>query len=150
MIDFEAIEVALFENIKTQVLLIPGVTFRRIERTAQIYATTGIENQPALFLIPFGGQTTQDQAFGIMKYLLEYSVLVYTRAEEGSKKIPQTLLNQCWAAVDTALRGKPPGQKQTLDGLVENAWIEGQITMQPGILDQQCALEIPIRAITAI
>jgi hypothetical protein len=147
MLKTELIEKALFDLIKAA---LPADTFRTVSRIARIWSAVGPENQPALFLIPGGGVITQDQAFGITKYLLAYDVLVYTRSDEGSKTPPQTLFNECWAAIDTALRASPPGFPQTLGGLVTNAWIEGQVLIDTGILDEQCAVKIPIKVITGL
>ncbi len=147
MFDPEAIEVALFAAIQSGVA---GLGFKTVSRRPRTWSQTGNEGQPALFLAPLGGSITQEQPFGLSKYILHYMVLVYTRADEGSDTPPQTLLNNCWKAVNGAIAAKPPGYKQTLGGLVENAWIEGEVPMGSGILDPQCALEIPIRALTGI
>lgn len=147
MFDPEAIEVALFNLIKAAVQDAP---FKTVSRKARVWATTGIEKQPACYLVPVGITITQDQAFGLSKYLLQYVVLVYSRADEGSDAPPQTFLNACWKAVNDSLAATPRGYKQTLGGLVENCWIEGEGPMNSGILDPQCALEIPIRALTGI
>lgn len=147
MFDPELIETRLFDKFKAAV---QGLPFKVVSRQARNWATTGIEKQPAFYLVPLGGIITQEQPYGLSKYVLQYMVLVYTRAEEGSDIPPQTLLNGCWKAVNDALQGEPKGYPQTLGGLVENAWIEGEVPMGSGILDPQCALEIPIRAITGI
>lgn len=147
MLRTELIEKALFDLINGA---LPTGVFRTVSRIGRIWSNVGPENQPALFLIPNGGTVQQDQAFGIMKYVLGYDVLVYTRADEGSKTPPQTLFNDCWSAIDTALRGTPSGFPQTLGGLVTNAWIEGQVLIDTGILDEQCAVKIPIKVITGL
>jgi hypothetical protein len=147
MFDPEAIEVALFTLIETNV---KGLGFKTVSRRPRTWSQVGNEGQPALFLAPLGFTITQDQLFGPSKYVLHYMVLVYTRADEGSTTPPQTLLNRCMKAVNDALQQQPKGYKQTLGGLVENAWIEGEVPMGSGILDPQCALEIPIRALTGI
>jgi hypothetical protein len=148
--DPELIELALFTLMKAALEALPGNPFKKISRVARIWATTGIENQPAAFLVPLGASIIEDQAYSVPKYVLQYAVLVYTRAEDGPDNVPQILLNQCWKAVNDALRATPPGSPQTLGGLVVNAWIEGQVTMQSGILDKQCALEIPVHAIVGL
>jgi tetratricopeptide (TPR) repeat protein len=71
-------------------------------------------------------------------------------AKDDREFIPQTQLHAIWAAIDAALRAKPPGARQTLGGLVENCWIEGSVLVQAGILSQQCSLEIPLLAVTGI
>lgn len=150
MFDPEAIEVAIFNLIKAGVA---GLGFEQIERQGKIFGRTEIGTQPALFLIPLGGNTSNPQgAYGASKFELHYLVLVYARAETGMNNpvAPQTFLNAAWKAIFAAINSVPPGQQVTLGRLVDDLRIEGETTMDPGILDEQCALEIPILAVTGI
>jgi hypothetical protein len=160
MFDPEAIEVALFNLLQNAVTALP---FKTISRHAKIWGNAVPPDQPALYLVPLGGPTVQDQAFGAPKYHLKYVVLIYARADAAlnSTVMPQTLLNNAWKAINNAMLGKPidpvqaaawlpHGEKQTLGGLVENAWVDGETTMQAAILDQQGAIEIPLSALTGV
>ena len=42
------------------------------------------------------------------------------------------------------MNSSPIGERQTLGGIVNNAWIEGEVIMDTGILDQQLALMVPV------
>jgi hypothetical protein len=42
------------------------------------------------------------------------------------------------------------GERQTLGGIVNNAWINGEVMIDTGILDQQCALLIPVDVETGL
>lgn len=145
--DPKAIETALFN-------LITGATsnfgFVKVSRHARIWTNTGPELQPALYLIPMGAVVDQGQAFALPKYQLHWMVLAFTRASDDRDTVPQDALYDVWAAIDAAMRATPPGENQTLGGLVTNAWIDGQVLIQAGILDQQCSLQVPITAIVGI
>ncbi len=147
----KAIELALFNLIKSAVST-SNFGFQTIERRALPPSAIEIFQQPALFLVPHGRTQSQGQAFGIMKRDPEFSVLIFARSgpEPQPDPPPQDLLNDALDAIDTALQGVPPGEPQTLGGLVRNVWIEGNILMGPGLVDQQCAILIPIRAVTGI
>ena len=86
----------------------------------------------------------ENQAQGLEKWLLHFRVLVYIRADASSSAIPATQLNNALQAIVQVMRSAPPGVQQTLGGLVDNAWINGDVMMDTGILDQQCALLVPI------
>jgi hypothetical protein len=154
MFNPEAIEVALFNLLQAAV---KGLPFKTVARHGRIWGNIDPQIQPALFLIPLGGPTDQPGPYGLPRYTLHYLVLIYARADganvptnQPNTPAPQTILNNAWAAVQKALLGSQIGQPQTLGGLVTNCWIEGEVTMQAGILDAQMALEIPVRALTAI
>jgi hypothetical protein len=164
MFNPEAIEAALFTLVCNAVSAFPFVTK---SRHPKVWPNIDPKDQPALFLVPTRWVPTQPQAYGITRFELEYVVLVYTRADAagyppnpaGTPIIPQQLLNQAGLAIFNAVRGKPTnptqaatwqphGEKQTLGGLVENAWMDGAVTIQAGVLDVQCAMELPIHVVT--
>jgi hypothetical protein len=151
----ELVESTLFSLLKSAITTaVPG-QFKLFSRHARIWANITPAEQPAFFLLPFGGRVEQNQAWGAPRYTLRLLALVYTRADANvsptNPTAPQTLLNQCWQAIQAALLGTPPGQPQTLGvaGVV-NAWIDGEVNMQPGVLDQQCALEAEVHVMCAI
>jgi hypothetical protein len=153
----EAIEVALFAKLKTAIIAATSgsTPFKVMSRHARIWGNITPDQQPAFFLAPLGGKVEQQVGWGAPRYELHYMALVYTRADANASPTnpvaPQTLLNQCWAAIQSTLLGTPPGEPQTLGipGVI-NAWTEGEVTMQAAILDQQGALEVPIHVLCAI
>jgi hypothetical protein len=76
--------------------------------------------------------------------------MIYIRADAGPDAVPDTVINQMLDAIGLVLQSIPPGEKQTLGGLVENAWVEGEILIDSGILDQQCVIQIPVKVVTGI
>lgn len=136
----ELIEAALFALLQTAAY--PFVTF---DRRGQLPENVPAANQPYLGLVQVADAQVENQAQGLEKWLLHFRVLVYIRADASPTAIPSTEMNKALQAIVQAMRSGPPiGERQQLGGLVDNAWIEGTVLRDTGILDQQCALMIPI------
>ena len=103
--------------------------------------------QPAAELIKVSEGWAQN-ALGLPKYVLHYWLLVYAKSQGLENTPDETFINQCLDAFDAAMAPKPPYQKQTLGNLVNNAWIEGDVMVDQGILDQQMAIVIPVKVET--
>jgi hypothetical protein len=123
--------------------------FKTVSRRARIWTNVTPAEQPAMFLVKV--RETFDQAtWGAPRYRLSYLALCYLRADAAPNLIPEVEINKVLDAVDGTLLGTPPGQKQTLGGMVENCWIEGDIMIDTGILDQQIVIVIPVSIVTGI
>jgi hypothetical protein len=119
-------------------------------RKAKVWSNTNAADQPAMFLVHSGEQAVQNQSYGLTKYLLHFEILIYARADANPSSSPDTLINGLLDALDAQLQSVPPGERQTLGGLVQHAWIEGEILIDTGILDQQIAIMIPVRVLSGI
>lgn len=137
--DPESIAVALFDLLKTN-----SYSFVTYDRHGQLPENVPAANQPYLGLVQLGQTVVQNQAQGLEKWLLHFRVLVYIRADASPTSIPATELNAALKAIVDVMRSGPQGEPQTLGGIVINAWIEGDVLEDTGILDQQSALLIPI------
>jgi hypothetical protein len=138
----EAISIALFNLLSTI-----ATYFQTMDRVGQIWTNVAPTDQPYLGLIERGGMVVQNSATGLTKHTLHYTVLVYIRGDASQSTnavLPATQLNAIWLQIEQIMNYGPMGERQTLGGLVENAWIEGEVLMDAGILDQQLALMIPI------
>jgi hypothetical protein len=149
----EASELALFNLIKSAVA---GLGLTTISRAPHSWGQVDASMQPALYLVPHGAVTTQSGHIGLNRWQFNYSILVYVRgdAQYGPDVVPQTLLNNILQNVRGVL-GKVPGpggvvtgELQTLGGTVINCWIDGPVSIDPCILDQQGGMLIPIAALT--
>lgn len=124
--------------------------FVKVGRNAKIWSNVDAADQPAMYLIHYGDSVVQKQSFGLPKYTFHFVIMIYIRADAGPDAVPDTVINQMLDAIGLALQSIPPGEKQTLGGLVENAWVEGEILIDSGILDQQCVIQIPVKVVTGI
>ncbi|HVI09584.1 MAG TPA: hypothetical protein VND65_14945 [Candidatus Binatia bacterium] len=134
----ETIEAALFALLQTSTY-----PFQTYDRRGQLPENVPAANQPYLGLVHIGDAQVENQAQGLEKWLLHFRALVYIRADAVSSGVPATEMNKALQAIVQVMR-TPTAERQTLGGLVDNAWIEGTVLRDTGILDQQCALLIPI------
>jgi hypothetical protein len=137
--DPEKIAIALFN-----LLLTANFSFASSDRRGMVWSNVASAQQPYMALIERGGSGVQNQAIGLEKWTLHFLVLVYIRADADPQTIPATQINAALKAIAEVMNGSPLGERQTLGGIVINAWINGEVVIDTGILDQQCALLIPI------
>ena len=143
--DPEAIAVALYTQLLTANGTNPGqYNFTSTDQRGQLPQNVPAAAQPYMGLVELGMSQVEGQAQGLEKWLLHFRVLIYIRADAIPSAIPRTQLNLALLAIVNAMRSGPTFERQTLSGLVDNAWIEGDILMDTGVLDQQGALMIPI------
>jgi hypothetical protein len=143
--DPETIAVALFNLLQTS-----GYPFQTYDRKGDLPENVNSADQPYLGLVQLGMAQVENQAQGLEKWLLHFRVLVYIRADAIPSAVPATQINAALKAIVNVLRSVPIGERQTLGGLVDNCWIEGDVLMDTGILDQQCALLIPVTVDTGL
>jgi hypothetical protein len=123
--------------------------FKTVSRRARIWTNVTPAEQPAVFLVK-ARETLDQTTWEAPRYRLSYLVLCYLRADAAPNLIPEVEINKVLDAVDATLLGTPPGEKQTLGGVVENCWIEGDVMIDTGILDQQIVIVIPVSILTGI
>jgi hypothetical protein len=152
-------------------LLSSAYGWKTKSRQAQIWSN--VPNQPAMFLIaPSEGDNQSDMA--LTEYKLKYMCLVYFEADPapdgtGAHPYPDTVINAILQAIEANL-GTPTGERvQNLQVVgqqpvilpghsvaptpvtnVINVWIDGVIDKDSGILDQQCAILIPITVLCGV
>ncbi|NHR05729.1 hypothetical protein HA052_11010 [Chromobacterium haemolyticum] len=136
----EHIYAALFERLKA----IPGLrtTSRRLKQWGDVDSS----QQPALFLAQ-GRETATpgDPARGVpTKWLLHPEVYLYVRTT--GNQAPGTVMNPLLDAIEAVTKPDNPMQRvQTLGGLVERCWIEGDIETDEGTLGDQAVAIVPFR-----
>ncbi len=138
----ESVSAALF------LLLQNGFQWATSSRKAVIWSTLTAAQQPAMFLIHTAENINQAQALGLPKFTLHYMCLIYAVVDQSTEApAPDTQINSLLDAVDSALH-PIPGERQSLGGIVLDAYINGDVMIDTGILDQQIAIVIPIRVLT--
>lgn len=136
----EAVYSALFALLEQ----VPGVVTR--SRRLRHWSDVGPTEQPALFLAQVRESATPgDPARGLpTKWLLHADVYLYARTD--SRSAPGSQLNPLLDAIEAALAPASPMQRtQTLGGLAEHCWIEGDIDTDEGTLGDQAVAIVPIR-----
>lgn len=103
--------------------------------------------QPAFFQREARELADQQQGFGVGRWRLRAQWWIYLQIAPDPGTIPSQFINPLLDAID-ALFVNPMGN-QTLNGLVTNAWIDGEIVMDdPVSPDQQAVIVVPISLIT--
>ncbi len=119
-----------------------ALSSRRIFPLAQMAAAS---QQPAMMLAQWPSEKAeQNKAWGLTKWQLKAQCLVYFRVDitpDGSIP-PAATGNVILDAIESALN--PNIERQSLGGLVENCWIDGEIVHVDGSDDGQGLLIIPI------
>lgn len=100
--------------------------------------------QPALYMTVVSQRA--EQVTGLpTKYVLDAKLWVYTHRDSAGE-IPSVAINRILDALDAALKPAPgPSFKQTLGGLVEHCWIDGEISTDEGTLGAQSVAIVPVR-----
>lgn len=122
-----------------------ALQFVTADRRLQMYDSVPAGDQPALFQVEHDEQYEQPGRGIPPKRILSISIFCYARAEIGAT-LGATIVNSMLAAIEAALApDDPPGTACTLGGLVSWVRIEGRVFKDPGDLDQQALLIVPLR-----
>lgn len=133
--------------------LTSAYNWARAERGTQIWSNVAPIDQPFLGLLCPSETANQQQAWGLTRWERLYYAMIYLRRdqmplEEGeyfSDRIDDLL-----DVIDAALQPTPPGDANTLSGLVTQCSIDGEILVDAGILDNQAVVMIPIHVVVGI
>ena len=108
------------------------------------YEDVPANQQPAVFMTVTSQNA--EQVTGLpTKYLLDAKVWIYAHRDTAGI-VPSVAVNQILDELDEVLRPPVgPAFKQTLGGLVEHCWIEGEIHTDEGWLGLQSIAVVPLR-----
>ena len=117
--------------------------FNTTSRRARILSDVPQEEQPALFVYQVNEMVNTVPSLESV-HTLKADVIVYVWEEDESVS-PSIKLNPLIDAIENALAPEMlTNNKQTLGGLVEHCWIEGDIQTDEGVLGNQALAIIPI------
>jgi hypothetical protein len=124
----EQVSLALFNLLSTNTSLKPLVrTFTRVPR---MWNDVGEGDKPQLLLFKGGPATeyfeqSQNQRIALTKYMVAYNLWLYVTADVTGKAVVETVINNIADGIDAAMHVNALGERQTLGGIVNNAWIDG-------------------------
>jgi hypothetical protein len=123
----EQVSVALFNLINVASVQALCKTITRVPR---LWPTVQEAERPFLTLFKGGPATEeyeqpQDRRLALTKYILHYNLWLYLTADPTGTIVAETAINNIADAIDVALKLPLPGERQTLGGLVNNAYLEG-------------------------
>lgn len=145
---FKSVNLSTVPNIGAGV-----TTWKSASKDVDIWTNIDAFDQPYCGLICPEDVGDDPQAFGLTKWVRRYYGLIYFRRDatplpEGSYF--QDTIDGVLDAIDAAFAAPIKGEANTLGGIVADCMIQGTIYVDPGTLDQQCAIVIPISVITGI
>ncbi len=120
----EDISVALFNLLANNAQL--KSLCKTITRKVKIWSQTNEGERPFLTLFK-GGPGTEEitqNALGLNIYRIRFNLWLYVTADPSGASSGETVLNAILDAVDAAIQSVPPGQAQTLGGLVTKCYLE--------------------------
>jgi hypothetical protein len=106
--------------------------------------------QPAIFIASTMEETKQGMRGVPGKTVMEASLIVYCQGPGidetpgAETSLAETTLNALLENIDAALAPDVNGV-QTLGGIVQHCWVEGQVFKDPGILGNQAMAIVPVR-----
>lgn len=102
-------------------------------------------DQPALFLTRRVEVATQKPVIGTAVWDIPFDVAIYVNTGSDAAVSPAELLNPLLDAIEAVMvPDNLSTNKNTLGGLVQHCWIEGQIQTDEGVLGAQGVALIPI------
>lgn len=150
MMDREAIFAALFA-LTSGVTWTVGSTSRGFKtRTRRIALFSDVPSTQQ----PWLGQAEHDEVTGQQsnlpyKWILQASWIIYQDTGKDPKAIPAQENNRILGALQAALAPRPadPGfpKRNTLGGLVHHCYVDGTVFKDPGDIDNQGMMVIPIK-----
>jgi hypothetical protein len=120
------------------------VSSQRVSWFSSVPTDISPADQPALLMVSGPMKADQGKLFGPTKWTLTAAAIIYMQGDGSTNPgapLAITQANEIIWAVSNKL-SYPTYQKQTLNGLVYHAWIEGEI--HPEIFNQQVVITIPM------
>lgn len=124
-------------------------TFAFKSRRLKTFDQVSAEFQPAFFCVETNERLTK-RTREPRQLVQSFSLVVYHQSGSVEEAVPAIVNNLIVAAIEAAFAPKPtdPGfrdDRNTLGGLVHHVWIEGEVIKDPGDLDKQGLIVVPIK-----
>lgn len=116
-----------------------------LSRKLKHFSDLDPQQQPCLYQVEHDEEVTQKGGRNPERVTMEVSAVCYAYAG-NDYDIGSTFINNMIAGIKNSLTiDDPQNNACTLGGLVYNCWVEGKIFKDPGDLDKQCLLVLPIK-----
>jgi hypothetical protein len=127
-------------------------------RIGAVFATTGrylrhheqvpggVVGMPAIYLVQHPGESFVRVGKGVpAKRTLRCAFVMYFNTADPGNSLPATACNAGLDVIDDVINLPPnPGNVQTLGGLVEHVYIEGDVSTAEGLLQDHSIVVVPI------
>ncbi len=138
----ETIYTALLNRIST------AIGIATDSRRMRLWSDVAPTDKPSLLIRQEGESYDQLRGFP-PKITLSAEVYIYFDAGKDPNAIPATTVNTLMDAIDVAMRPDDfLNSVLTLGGLVSHCWIEGDVSFDPGDIDGDGVLVLPVKVLT--
>jgi hypothetical protein len=137
----------ILETLKNLLVSNLAQDYRKISRRLLLWSDVPVEDQPALFLVEHKEDFAKEGRGLPRKQIFKASLIAYFDASDPLT-VGGTLINNALDAIEAVLATPPGFEAQTLGGIVNRCWIEGEIFKVPGDIDGQAMLIVPILILT--
>lgn len=123
--------------------------FRSTSRRVKIFADVPTDQQPACFQAEWA--TDEQQVTNLpYKTVLGVNWIIFQAVSKDSKAIGAKENNLILGGIRKALKPRPddpgfPDRRNTLNGLVHHCFISGRVFKDPGDIDNQGMMVVPIK-----
>jgi hypothetical protein len=128
-----------------------GVPWKTFSQALAQWDNVPAADQPAMFLRRGAQIAEQKHAFGVTKWVFKANVWVYFRTENWSTqyRYPDQLTDQFLDGFEQLFQIQTQPAPFTLSnnnllGIVKNVWIDGMLFSDPGLVDNQAVIVIPL------
>jgi len=137
--------VALLEGVEFDQPVNGQTGFVSVSRRLKLWADVPKSQRPALFVSEHREQPNYQSEALPSKTTLSVDLFIYIDASDRNT-IPASALNTIMDALDAALRASPmASNRQTLGGLVSHCRVDGAVLKDPGDLDGDGLLWVPLK-----
>lgn len=123
--------------------------FKLVSRRMKLYHECNVaQDFPAMFIMSPTEQYSRELGEGVpSRVVIEATIFIYLAGGKdiSASAVPMNALNDIMDKVDDVLKPNPLTAKQTLGGIVSHCWIEGEVIKEPGDLDGEGIIAIPIK-----
>lgn len=136
---------ALFNLLKT----IPaptGMTWQTFTQHLKSWDDYSADQQPVLTLYRLP-QIAEQKTFSVTKWHWKAAVFIYYRIDAyqcpQGQAFPEQLVDDLIDSIEQVFL-TPNNTRQTLGGLIWHVWIDGPITFDSGVVDNQAVIVVPL------
>jgi hypothetical protein len=137
--------VAILNSIQNMTFLVPingALTWRTVSNRLRLWGDVPVDQQPACFLVTHR-ETDEYRGLGLLRRRLDLGLWCYSRSDStpGGPQL-DTMMEAFEAALNPADNFST--NNNTLGGLVYSVNIQGRIFKDPGDIDYQTMLIVPL------
>ena len=137
--------VALLEGVVLSSPVNSQTQFVSVSRRLKLWADVPKSQRPALFVSEHREQPNYQSEALPCKTTLSVDLFIYIDASDRNT-VPGSALNTIMDALDAALMASPvANNRQTLGGLVSHCRVDGAVLKDPGDLDDDGLLWVPLK-----